>query len=158
MWRGDRKEKRRKGEERGLPNSDEPIKFTLCWTDPAGNLPSSTIDDPTPALINDLDLRVIHNGDTFYPWKLDVSNLSAPATNGDNLVDNVEQIEIQNPSGFYQVVISHKGTLMNGIQDYSLIISNAALAPFKFIENENNTYSFSMNLNGAKAALEIIKE
>lgn len=110
----------------------EPLLVTLCWTDPAGNIPSNAIDDNTPILVNDLDVRVFENGTEIFPWKLDVANPSAPATNGDNLVDNVEKIQINNPSGNYQIVVSHKGNLQGGQQNYSLIVSGVASNEFWF--------------------------
>jgi hypothetical protein len=50
---------------------------------------------------------------------------SAPATTGDNTVDNVEKIEINNaiPGETYTITITHKGTLQRGSQAYSLLVS-----------------------------------
>ena len=81
-------------------------------------------------LVNDLDLRVINisTNEIFYPWKLDINNPLAAATQGDNLVDNVEQVLINNPTaGFYRIEVSHKSNLMNNegnianSQNYSII-------------------------------------
>jgi hypothetical protein len=99
---------------------------SVTWTDPPGViLPMGVEDDPTPSLVNDLDLRVSQDGGaTFFPWKLDVSNFSAPATTGDNLVDNIEKIEVPGASGEYIVRVSHKGaSLTNNVQAFSLIIT-----------------------------------
>src|SRR5258706_6744973 len=54
--------------------------------------------------------------------------LSAPATTGKNNTDNVEQVFIAGPSaaGVYQAVVSVDGTLTNGVQNYSLIITGSA--------------------------------
>ncbi|MFA5554190.1 MAG: S8 family serine peptidase [Phycisphaerae bacterium] len=104
---------------------DGPMKFTLCWTDPPATA-ISTHDNPSPRLINDLDLRVIAPDDVtvYYPYILDPANPSAPATFGDNTRDNVEQVYIDSPqqSGIYKVQVSHKGTLSSGQQYYSLIL------------------------------------
>ena len=85
--------------------------------------------------MNDLDLRVSKDGGTtFFPWKLDVSNFSAAATTGDNLVDNIEKIEIPNASGEYIIQVSHKGSsLIDGKQEFSLIVTG--------IDNEEFTIS-----------------
>jgi subtilisin-like proprotein convertase family protein len=104
-----------------------PLMASICWTDPAGRVISGTaadmLDNPTPALVNDLDIRIIKNGNTTYPWKLDPANPSAPATKGDNLVDNFEKVQLDNPSGTYTIQISHKGNLKYGEQDVSIIVT-----------------------------------
>jgi hypothetical protein len=103
------------------------MRFTIAWTDPAfqdiavasseEGVPviddNTPVDDPTPRLINDLDLRVIApGGGTLQPWRLDPGNPATPATTGDNTLDNVEQVIISAPvAGTYTVRISHKGSL-----------------------------------------------
>ena len=77
---------------------NEPLVATLCWTDPSGIASNSTIDDATPNLVNDLDIRITKSSNTNYPWKLNPANPSAAATLGDNIVDNLEKIEISNPN------------------------------------------------------------
>ena len=91
---------------------------------PAGR--RSSLDDPTPKLINDLDLRVIDpNGSVYYPYVLNPAAPNEPATAGDNTLDNVEQVVISSPNvpGDYTVQVSYKGTLTNNEQHYSLILS-----------------------------------
>ena len=97
-----------------LPASGlEDFKATLCWTDPAGTALSSSLDPTTPALINDLDMRITQNGSTYFPWTLDRDNPANAATqNSDNSVDNIEQIVINNPNGSYTITINHKGTVI----------------------------------------------
>ncbi len=108
-------------------NGTEPLMASICWTDPAGHVitgtPADLLDNPTPALVNDLDIRVTKNGTTFYPWKLNPANPSAAATKGDNLVDNFEKVEINNPSGTYTITISHKNNLKYQKQDVSIIVT-----------------------------------
>jgi hypothetical protein len=101
-----------------------PLKVTICWTDPEGVVEAGTpINSRIPKLINDLDLRISKGTDTFLPWKLDPNSPSSAATQGDNIVDNVEQIIISNstPGEVYTVSVSHKGTLTKGPQAYSII-------------------------------------
>lgn len=103
-----------------------PLKVTICWTDPEGTANATgTINNRTPKLINDLDLRIIKNTDNFLPWKLNPDSPASAATKGDNVVDNVEQIEITDavPGQVYTIRVSHKGTLTKGPQNYSIIAS-----------------------------------
>jgi hypothetical protein len=80
--------------------------------------------------VNDLDLRVVEvgSGTTYYPWKLDINDPNANATKGDNTVDNVEQIVIDNPAadGIYRVEVTNKNSLVNqegnpATQDFALV-------------------------------------
>lgn len=104
-----------------------PLMASICWTDPAGHIitgtPAELLDNPTPMLINDLDIRVTKNSTTYYPWKLDVAHPANAATKGDNTVDPFEKIQVDNPSGTYTVTISHKGNLKSGKQNVSIIVT-----------------------------------
>jgi hypothetical protein len=106
-------------------SSGSPLIATLCWTDPAGTARSGSLNNPTPALVNDLDLRVVSPENTvYYPWKLNLSDISGTAETGDNLVDTVEKIDIDTPvSGIYTLNVNHKGSLTNSTQEFSLIIT-----------------------------------
>lgn len=98
---------------------------SITWTDPAGVSPPAGITDQAiPMLVNDLDIRVSNDGGvTFFPWKLNPAIPDAPATQGDNFVDNIEKIEISNASGEYIIRVSHKNILTNGVQPFSLIVT-----------------------------------
>ncbi|MFC3878875.1 S8 family serine peptidase [Algoriphagus namhaensis] len=104
-----------------------PIKATLVWTDPEG-APAGTGLDPTDImLVNDLDMRIFdEDGQEFFPWTLNPA-LAASATGintADNFRDNVEKIEINSPKAQkYRVVISHKGDLEFGLQQYALVFT-----------------------------------
>jgi hypothetical protein len=102
----------------------EPLRITLCWTDPPGSSTSS-LDSRTPRLVNDLDLKVIGPGGTHYPYKLSYLTPSANATtNSENNVDNVEQVYIETPvTGQYTIQIDYDGSLTDNEQWYSLLIS-----------------------------------
>lgn len=104
---------------------NEPLKITIVWTDPPGTPPAAALDPPDTMLVNDLDLRVVRNTSTYYPWKLDRNNPTAAATNNsENDIDNVEQVYIENPAaGSYTIIVDHDGTLTNGSQAFSIIIS-----------------------------------
>jgi PKD repeat protein/subtilisin family serine protease len=106
-----------------------PIRVTIVWNDvPPTNTPAKSLDPADPMLVNDLDITLTKGSDTFYPWKLDRNNPSAAATNsGKNSVDNVEVIDIPNPtSGSYEITVSHVGTLSGSSQDFSIILSGVS--------------------------------
>ena len=110
--------------------SGEPLSATICWTDPAGTARDGSSNSPLAALVNDLDLRLTgpSGGTTYFPWKLDLNNISGSAITGDNLVDNVEKIDIEDPTpGIYTLTVSHKGTLTDDAQDFSLIVTGSNL-------------------------------
>ena len=116
------------------------IKATLCWTDPAGTVETvDVLNNPTPKLINDLDIRITKNGSTVYfPWILNPTVPAAAAAKGDNIRDNVEQIIIDSATkgDTYTISINHKGNLYINIpQAYSLIISQPydSTLPLKLI-------------------------
>ena len=79
------------------------FKVTLVWTDPPASLGAA------PALVNDLDLRLVHRatGRAFFPWRLDPRSPMMSATHGINVVDNVEQVVLSGsfPSGVYRIVV-----------------------------------------------------
>ena len=103
------------------------LSATICWTDPPGPSQSGILNSSTPVLVNDLDLRLTAPDGTtvFFPWKLQLSDVSAPAITGDNIVDNIENIDIDTPvAGTYTLTVSHKGTLASS-QDFSLILTGS---------------------------------
>lgn len=127
-----------------------PVMVTISWTDPAGPEQDTTEDDTTSRLVNDLDV-VLQNeaGDFFYPWTM--SSHTAAATKGNNVKDNVEKVEIDVPSGVYTITVSHKGTLVNNLQNFSLIVTGISESDFaftvdsftkSFCTSETGTYNF----------------
>jgi len=133
----------------------EPLKVSISWVDPAIT-PFTTDSDfqnnHTSRIVNDLDLRVVEvgSGTIFYPWKLDVNNPNANATKGDNTVDNVEQIVIDNPvaDGVYRIEVNNKNSLVNqdgnaATQDFALIATGTkkiTLASNDFAKDEVKIY------------------
>ncbi|MES2268155.1 MAG: S8 family serine peptidase [Bacteroidota bacterium] len=129
-----------------------PLAVTISWTDPEGTpTAGTTINDRTPKLVNDLDLRISDDAATYTPWVLSPDNPSAPATNGDNIRDNIEQVYIANavPGKEYTITISHKGTLRSGSQPYSVIVTGSggspycASAPTSATDSKINRFSLS---------------
>lgn len=103
------------------------LSFTICWTDVEGKYSELNFSEENKLkqLVNDLDIRVTKNGETFFPWRLTDSFIDSKAVKGDNTVDNIERIDIDYPEkGTYEVVISHKDKLVYGVQDYSLLINS----------------------------------
>ena len=141
-------------------NGATPLMASITWTDVPGqsnngNLPAN---DTTPALVNDLDIRITKNATTYFPWKLTNDPNSDAIRIGDNNVDNVEQVKIDAPlAGLYTITVTHKGTLVTGRQKYSLIITgiNSAFAinstsdNLTVCANQNAAYTFNYKQTGA---------
>lgn len=115
-------------------DGNETLKVTIAWTDPAAESQvslggpglSELIVDDSPVLVNDLDLRITDSqGNIFYPWRLNSDFDGSPLNDGDNAVDNVEQVVIPNPTAgeLYTIEVTHKGSLENGQQDFGLAVS-----------------------------------
>lgn len=124
-------------------NTAKKLKATISWTDPAGVAKNNQLNSPAPALVNDLDLRIIKGEQVNFPWKLQLSDVSLPAIKGDNLVDNVEKVEVDNAIGTYTIEVSHKGNLLNGSQNYSIVVSGfdqATLSNETFLEDVISVY------------------
>ncbi|MBD1398985.1 S8 family serine peptidase [Pontibacter sp. JH31] len=105
-----------------------PLMVTISWTDVEGQVISvgpSALNNRSPRLVNDLDVRVSKGLTTYMPWVMDPANPALAASFGDNFRDNVEQVYIANavPGENYTITIRHKGTLVNGPQAYSLLVS-----------------------------------
>ena len=115
-----------------------PIKATIVWNDPAGTPVTPQNNPTTSMLVNDLDIRLNRssNNETFYPWVMQ-SNVEQSATTGDNIVDNVEQVFLNNPlSGEYVLTVSHKGNLLNNSQSFSLILTTSDFSNENYCNNE----------------------
>jgi hypothetical protein len=137
-----------------------PLTATISWTDPAGT--PSTIDtanDPTIKLVNDLDIRVSDGTTIFMPWILDPANPANPATTGNNIRDNVEQVYIAGavPGRQYTITVSHKNTLKSGGQAYSLIATGVGgtayctSGPTSSADSRLNNFTLS-NINNTPPA------
>lgn len=136
------------------------VAATISWTDPAGSItPDGTLNDRTPKLVNDLDIRIGDGTNTFLPWVLDPNNPSAAATTGDNIRDNVEQVYLPGaiPGKSYTITVSHKGILLSGSQAYSLIVTGiggsgyCASGPLSSADSRINNVTLS-NINNTPAA------
>ncbi len=119
---------------------------SISWTDPPGTAtPYNTPNNSTPALVNDLDIRVTQASSTFFPYLLTGVDAN---DQGDNKVDPYERVDVKEASGSYIVTVTHKGSLSGGSQNYSLIITGntiddneaptVALAPITLTLDGNN--------------------
>ncbi|WP_209389510.1 S8 family serine peptidase [Chryseobacterium sp. RR2-3-20] len=127
-----------------------PLRVSISWTDPASSAQNNGNVDPTDVyLVNDLDVKVTKDDSTFYPWKLQgMSAPSSPATrNSTNNVDNFERVDVDNPSGNYTITITHKGSLVNNSQNFTLIVTSDNLSTLSTSElpNKKNEVSFYPN-------------
>ncbi len=107
-----------------------PLVATIVWTDLAGTPVAPALDPTNRMLVNDLDIRVTYRNpatgavSTFRPWILNPARPADAATTGDNDRDNVEKIFIANPAaGTYTITVTHKGTLRNNNQAFSMIVT-----------------------------------
>jgi hypothetical protein len=101
-----------------VPSGATKLKATLVWDDPGGTASASQ------TLINDLDLVLI---DPFtleeQPWVLDDELPALPATKGTDRTNNVETVEIDNPSpGLWKARVSGYN-IPDGPQKYSLVFT-----------------------------------
>ncbi len=137
------------------------LSASISWTDPAGApTTGTTINDRTPKLVNDLDIRISDGTNTYKPWVLDPNNPSVAATTGDNIRDNLEQVYVAGavPGKVYTIMVSHKNMLLGGTaQAYSLIVTGiggtayCTSAPASSADSRINNITIS-NLNNTLAA------
>lgn len=135
-----------------------PLMASISWTDLPGTSNNLFANDPRPALVNDLDIRITRNGTTYYPWKLTTTPSNPAVRTGDNAVDNLEQVKIDAPTaGQYTITITHKGQLVTGSQKYSLVITgltspfaiNSTSDNLKVCSSQNATYTFNYTQTGS---------
>ena len=136
-----------------------PLIASITWTDLPGIINQGVTgdNDSTPALVNDLDIRITKSGSTYFPWKLDTDPNNPAIRTGDNNVDNVEQVKIDSPTAStYTITVTHKGTLQTGKQKYSLIITGIT-SSFSLLStsddlivcsNQNASYNFNYKQTG----------
>jgi len=102
-----------------------PLLASISWTDRAGTA-VTTVNSTTPVLVNDLDIRVTRGGTTYFPYELTGALSSAQQ---DNNVDPYERVDISGASGTYTITVTHKGSLVGGSQDFSLIVTGLTGTP-----------------------------
>lgn len=102
-----------------IPANTAKVKVMLYWNDPAASLLSSK------ALVNDLDLKVVEPSLSVHlPQVLDsgVNHVSSPATTGEDHMNNMEQVVINNPApGTYTINVAGTAIAQNPSQEYFLV-------------------------------------
>ncbi|MEO9484257.1 MAG: S8 family peptidase [Ekhidna sp.] len=101
-----------------IPANAINLKVTLCWTD----LPANVND--FPALVNDLDLRLMdEDGAPTLPWVLNenanATDLAKEASRGIDVLNNVEQVTISDPLLSYTIEV--EGTSVSEFQDFYIV-------------------------------------
>lgn len=105
-----------------------PLLASISWTDLPGTAVNGSLNNTTPVLVNDLDIRVTKNGTTYFPWKLQSAANLAAIRSEDNNVDNIERVNIDNPSGTYTITVTHKGNLQDGPQHFAFVVTGLSSA------------------------------
>ncbi|MBK6264492.1 S8 family peptidase [Marivirga sp. S37H4] len=88
-----------------IPENAKNLKITLIWNDPPAN------PNDTKALMNDLDLKVMHNQGVFMPMVLNtgasLTAIQELAETGEDHLNNIEQVVIESPeAGNYLLNVS----------------------------------------------------
>ncbi len=114
-----------------IASGKKALKATLVWTDVKGTA-SNTLNNSTPRLVNDLDLKISNGNTIVETWNLNPASPDAAATRGNNKIDNVEKVEIDTVvvGNTYTITVSHKNNLERASQAYSLVISGAGGAAY----------------------------
>lgn len=101
-------------------DGSSPLLASISWTDHPGTANTGTENLSTPVLVNDLDIRITKNETTYMPYKL---TGVATNTQADNNVDPYERVNIVNASGEYTITVTHKGSLTDNLQNFSLVVT-----------------------------------
>ena len=84
-----------------VPAGTVELRVMLVWSDVAA------AENAKPALVNDLDLTVVHNGNSYLPWLLNPKYPENPALKGYDRLNNQEQVTITNPAaGTYTIKVN----------------------------------------------------
>jgi PKD repeat protein/murein DD-endopeptidase MepM/ murein hydrolase activator NlpD len=122
------------------------LKASLVWSDP----PASPA--VAQALVNDLDLRLIApNGQQYLPFVLNKNQPDQPAQTGENHIDNVEQVIVDQPvSGKWHIRISGFA-IPDGPQDFAIVAQGMTADEKTFsIFNDGNADLIVSSVSGKK--------
>lgn len=103
-----------------IPEGTVEVRFMVYWRDPAA------FPGATTALVNDLDMKVLNtNQDTLLPFVLDPTpnpvNLNQDATNGEDHLNNMEQVVIDYPAAGDYTININGFDVPQGPQDYYIV-------------------------------------
>jgi subtilisin family serine protease len=110
---------------RDFTSDGRPIRVTVVWNDPKGEENLSGLDDATPSLVNNLDVKLIGpGGREYYPYSLVPNDPFARArADRTNEVDNVEVIDAPSTTGDWRVVISGAKLKSDTSQSFTVVVS-----------------------------------
>lgn len=117
-----------------------PLVASISWTDRAGTS-NTVVNSTTPVLVNDLDIRVTKGGTTHFPYELTGALTSAQQ---DNNVDPYERVDVIGATGTYTITVTHKGSLVGGSQNFSLVVTGLTGTPVVC----NATTPSGLNIDG----------
>lgn len=103
-----------------------PLQASIAWTDLPGTINEGELNSASPALVNDLDIKITKNNTTFFPYSLTANANSNAIATGQNNVDNIEKVNVASPSGSYTITVTHKGTLQNGPHNFALVVTGVS--------------------------------
>jgi hypothetical protein len=112
-----------------VPSTASPVKVSLVWTDAPGAAGAS------PALVNDLHLKVVSGGNTY---RGNVFSGGWSSTGGtDDILNNIENVYIQSPGATLEVTVTAANIAGDGVpyngypidQDFALVCSNCIEVP-----------------------------
>jgi len=118
------------------PSTTEPLRVTLVWTDPPGAAQEANNESPPPALVNDLNLTVAHDGVT-YAGNAFAKGASTTGGEPDKL-NNVENVWLpKTGGGLAEITVTAANLPGDGVpskgdttdQDYALVVSNGRVVP-----------------------------
>jgi len=124
-----------------IPQNASQVKVLLYWADP----PAAPMAQK--ALVHDLDLQVLYNGETHLPLVLDPTpveeNLARPAEPGIDRLNNMEQVVISVEEAQQATLVIQGWDVPLGAQDFHLVYS--FLEPeedsdFNWIKPQTNQY------------------
>ncbi len=126
-----------------VPDPSKPLKITIAWTDAPGAVGAN------PALVNNLHLTVVNNGNTYLGNRFS-AGWSITGGTADNL-NNLENVYIQNPDSTATVTVSAASINGDGIpynadttdQDFVVVCSNCS---FGFVP------TYGVDLSGDETA------
>ena len=96
------------------------LKVMMAYSD-IGATPGAT-----NIQVNDLDVKIVRNGNTTLPWILNPSIPNANATRGVDNLNNIEQITIDNPeAGTYKIIVTGTSVPLN-TQEFAVVYDYVA--------------------------------
>lgn len=98
-----------------IPSGAIALRVMLAWTDPAGVVGASKI------LINNLDLSITNGETEVLPWVLDPLNPSLNAIRDYDVLNNMEQVTIENPTAGTYTININGYEIPEGKQEFAVV-------------------------------------